>query len=64
VPKILYIAAVLALTLLALAEAIPKLRGILPLGGSQITQLGIVLGSVFAIYEITEFWNEFWPLIR
>jgi hypothetical protein len=64
VPKILYIAAVLALTLLTLAEAIPKLRGVLPLGGSQITQLGIVLGSVFAVYEITEFWNEFWPLVQ
>lgn len=63
-PKIYYIAAVLTLGLLTLAEAVPWLRRTVPLGGSQIAQLGIVLGSVFVVYELMEFWHEFWPLIH
>src|SRR4051812_14584317 len=40
VPKVLYIAAVLVLGVLTLAEALPACQGALPLGGSHIYQLG------------------------
>jgi hypothetical protein len=45
-PKALYIAAILAISLSTLAEAIPVCSNYVPLGGNDICQLGIILGSI------------------
>jgi len=56
--KSLYIAAALTIAILTLAEAVPASSGYLPPGGSHIYQLGIVLGSFFAIHEGHDLWRE------
>ena len=47
-----YAAATASITLLTVGEAVPKVSTVLPLGGSHLAQLGIVLGCCLAAYEL------------
>jgi hypothetical protein len=51
-PVFLRVALAIDLALIVLDGAVPATRRFLPLGGSQISEVGIVLGMAVFLYEI------------
>jgi hypothetical protein len=48
-----------ALSLLAVLELIPRLKRWLPIGGSNATQMAIVLGLAAFSAEVMSIWEKF-----
>jgi hypothetical protein len=58
VAKILYFTAILIVSLMTVAEALPYFHGSLPLGGSRITQIGYVSLGAVIFYQGATLWSE------